>query len=52
MSSPEAVAERARDKEMHKRHLASLFVSSADIAQFIQENVATFNGAAPEDQEF
>ncbi|KIO47904.1 malto-oligosyltrehalose synthase [Nitrosospira sp. NpAV] len=47
-ASPGAIAERARDKEMHKRHLGSLFASSADIAQFIQENVATFNGTAPD----
>jgi (1->4)-alpha-D-glucan 1-alpha-D-glucosylmutase len=42
--SPEAVTERARDKEIHKRHLASLCALGADIAQFIQENVAEFNG--------
>jgi (1->4)-alpha-D-glucan 1-alpha-D-glucosylmutase len=45
-ASPEAVAERARDKEVHKHHLASLYVGSADIAQFVQENVAEFNGTA------
>jgi (1->4)-alpha-D-glucan 1-alpha-D-glucosylmutase len=50
--SAEAVAERARDKEMHKHHLASLFMSSADIAQFIQENVAVFNGAVPDTAKF
>jgi (1->4)-alpha-D-glucan 1-alpha-D-glucosylmutase len=43
----EAVAERARDKEVHKHHLASLYVGSADLAQFVDENVAEFNGAAP-----
>jgi (1->4)-alpha-D-glucan 1-alpha-D-glucosylmutase len=42
--SPEAVTERARDKEIHKRQLASLCAMSADIAQFIQENVAEFSG--------
>ena len=41
---PEAMLERVRDKEVHKHHLSSLFISSADIAQFIQENVAEFNG--------
>lgn len=46
--SPDAVAERARDKEIHKRHLASLLITSADIAQFVQENIAVFNGDAPE----
>jgi (1->4)-alpha-D-glucan 1-alpha-D-glucosylmutase len=39
----EAVAERTRDKEIHKRRLASLSAMSADVAQFIQENVAVFN---------
>ncbi|MBA4142010.1 MAG: malto-oligosyltrehalose synthase [Nitrosospira sp.] len=48
-TSPEGIAERARDKEIHKRHLASLFSTSADIAQFIQENVAAFNSTAPDD---
>jgi (1->4)-alpha-D-glucan 1-alpha-D-glucosylmutase len=43
----EAVAERARDKEVHKQHLASLYVGSADLAQFIDENLAEFNGTAP-----
>ncbi|MBU1223711.1 MAG: malto-oligosyltrehalose synthase [Gammaproteobacteria bacterium] len=42
----ESVAERARDKEVHKHHLASLYVGSADVAQFIQENLAEFNGTA------
>lgn len=45
--APDAVAERARDKEVHKHHLASLYVGSADLAQFIDETVAEFNGAAP-----
>ncbi|MGE5318699.1 MAG: malto-oligosyltrehalose synthase [Hyphomicrobiaceae bacterium] len=44
--SPEAVAERARDKEVHKHHLASLYVGNADIAQFIEEKLAEFNGTA------
>ena len=50
--TPEAVAERARDKEVHKRHLAALYAGSADIAQFVQENVAAFNGAAPGEANF
>jgi len=45
--APQAVAERARDKEVHKHHLASLYVGSADIAQFVDESVAEFNGTAP-----
>ena len=52
MHLPRQSAERARDKEMHKHHLASLFASSADIAQFIQENVATFNGTAADTRNF
>ncbi|MDA8128852.1 MAG: malto-oligosyltrehalose synthase [Betaproteobacteria bacterium] len=47
----DAVAERARDKEVHKRHLAALYGGSADLAQFIDENVAEFNGA-PDDANF
>ena len=46
--SSEGIEERARDKEIHKRHLATLFTRSADIAQFVRENTATFNGETPE----
>jgi len=42
----EAVAERARDKEVHKHQLAALYVANADIAQFIEEALAEFNGMA------
>ncbi|MGK2951565.1 MAG: malto-oligosyltrehalose synthase, partial [Thiobacillus sp.] len=48
-ASPESAAERARDKEVHKHHLASLYVGSADIAQFIQENLDAFNGTTEPD---
>jgi (1->4)-alpha-D-glucan 1-alpha-D-glucosylmutase len=51
-ASPEAVAERGRDKEVHKHRLASLSAGSADIAQYIQENVTAFNGAAPDTASF
>ncbi|HEX7972264.1 MAG TPA: malto-oligosyltrehalose synthase, partial [Thiobacillus sp.] len=46
--APGAVAERARDKEMHKHHLALLYASSADIAQFVDENLAAINGVPPD----
>ncbi|HYQ91893.1 MAG TPA: malto-oligosyltrehalose synthase, partial [Candidatus Competibacteraceae bacterium] len=42
--TPEAIAERARDKEIHKRHLVDLCARSPDIALFITENVQRFNG--------
>ena len=48
---PESVSERARDKEVHKHHLASLCVGSADIAQYLGEMVAEFN-AEPEGNNF
>jgi (1->4)-alpha-D-glucan 1-alpha-D-glucosylmutase len=51
-ASAEAVVERARDKEVYKHHLASLFAASADIAQFIEENVAAFNGMPAEPASF
>lgn len=38
-----ATLERARDKEIHKRQLAALAAKSADIEQFIRENVSAFN---------
>ncbi|MEO8170902.1 MAG: malto-oligosyltrehalose synthase, partial [Oxalobacteraceae bacterium] len=37
-------AERSRDKELHKRHLAVLCAACADVDQFIAQNVAEFNG--------
>lgn len=40
----DAVAERARDREAHKRRLAALYAGSADLAQFVDENLAEFNG--------
>ncbi|MDR3670111.1 MAG: malto-oligosyltrehalose synthase [Holophaga sp.] len=45
--TPEAVAERGRDKEVHKRHLAVLCAANPDLAQFVTENVAECNGAPP-----
>jgi (1->4)-alpha-D-glucan 1-alpha-D-glucosylmutase len=51
-ATAEAVAERARDKEVYKHHLASLFATSADVAQFIEENVAAFNGTQAEPGSF
>ncbi len=50
---PESVDERNRDKEVHKHHLASLYIGSADIAQFIDENVTECNGTtAPGSERF
>lgn len=46
------VKERRRDKETHKRRLAQLVRESADIRQFVEENVATFNGAGTEANRF
>ena len=51
-ASAEAVVERARDKEVYKHHLAALSVASADVAQFIEENVAAFNGTPAEPASF
>ncbi|MBS1188595.1 MAG: bifunctional 4-alpha-glucanotransferase/malto-oligosyltrehalose synthase [Rhodocyclaceae bacterium] len=43
-ASPEAVAERSRDKEVHKRHLSALCADSPAILRHIQTAVAAFNG--------
>lgn len=41
---PEAVAERAREKEVAKRRLAALCEASPAVRVFVDENVAAFNG--------
>ena len=43
-TDPEKLAERSRDKEIHKRHLAALVRRSPDIAWFIEEVVRELNG--------
>jgi len=47
-TEPEKMAERSRDKEILKQHLAAIYGSSADIVQFINDMVAEFNGGAGE----
>lgn len=42
--SPENIAERARDKALHKQHLAELHAANGDIAHYIDEVVRIFNG--------
>ncbi len=43
---PEKRAERRRDKEVHKRHLAGLVARSPDVASFVGEMVKEMNGIA------
>lgn len=43
-TTPARMAERQRDKEGHKRRLAALIGSCADVAHHIGENLAEFNG--------
>jgi (1->4)-alpha-D-glucan 1-alpha-D-glucosylmutase len=43
-SEPDAVSERQRDKEVHKRHLARLCERSPEIAASIEETVRELNG--------
>ena len=52
LSSDEARAERARDKEIHKRHVAGMCQRCTDIAWFIEENVTAFNGVEGEQASF
>lgn len=40
------MAERQRDKEVHKRHLAAMCESCPDIIRHIADNLAEFNGRA------
>jgi len=44
-TDPTCMAERQRDKEVHKRHLAVLSEACADIAHHIADNLAEFNGS-------
>ena len=43
-AQPEKRAERLRDKEIHKRRLAALCNRSAQICEFVQNNVRALNG--------
>ncbi|HEY6100805.1 MAG TPA: malto-oligosyltrehalose synthase, partial [Anaeromyxobacter sp.] len=43
-TSPEAVADRAREKEVAKRRLAALYEASPRVREFVDENVRIFNG--------
>ncbi|MDQ2696878.1 MAG: malto-oligosyltrehalose synthase, partial [Pseudomonadota bacterium] len=45
---PERAAERNRDKEIHKRHLAELCRQSPDLAWFVEETVQEFNATPGE----
>lgn len=46
------VKERRRDKEAHKRRIAQLVREHPEIRQFVEENVATFNGAGADVNRF
>ncbi|HZR70231.1 MAG TPA: malto-oligosyltrehalose synthase [Burkholderiales bacterium] len=43
-TAPGKKAERARDKEVRKRELARLCAASPEVARFVEENVAAFQG--------
>jgi (1->4)-alpha-D-glucan 1-alpha-D-glucosylmutase len=49
---PDKIAERAREKEVAKRRLAALFNDSPRLAQFVDENVALFNGTPGDARSF
>ncbi|MDP3841116.1 MAG: malto-oligosyltrehalose synthase [Oxalobacteraceae bacterium] len=50
--TPEQRAERSRDKEIHKRHLAALCAACGEIALFVQQNVDEFSGDPDNPQSF
>ena len=49
---PELIAERYREKEVVKRRLWSLYQNSSAIGDFIDGNVATFNGTKGDPRSF
>jgi (1->4)-alpha-D-glucan 1-alpha-D-glucosylmutase len=51
-TSPEAVADRAREKEVAKRRLAALCEASAPLAAFVDGNVRVFNGRPGDPRSF
>lgn len=51
-ASPEKREERIRDKEIHKRRLATLYSQSRDIADFIDGNVRQINGTPGDTKSF
>jgi (1->4)-alpha-D-glucan 1-alpha-D-glucosylmutase len=51
-TSAEAVAERAREKEVAKRRLAGLFEQHPRIREFVDENVRVFNGTPGDPRSF
>jgi (1->4)-alpha-D-glucan 1-alpha-D-glucosylmutase len=51
-TSPAAVADRAREKEVAKRRLAALCEASPAVREFVDANVAIFNGRPGEPRSF
>ncbi|HSN42194.1 MAG TPA: malto-oligosyltrehalose synthase [Burkholderiales bacterium] len=51
-TAPEKVAERNRDKEIHKRHLADLCQRSPDVMRLVSENINEFNGISGDPASF
>ncbi len=51
-ASPEAIVDRAREKEVAKRRLAALCEASPTVGGFVDGNVRTFNGRVGEPRSF
>jgi (1->4)-alpha-D-glucan 1-alpha-D-glucosylmutase len=51
-TSPEAIADRAREKEVAKRRLAALCEASLRVREFVDANVRTFNGTVGDVRSF
>jgi (1->4)-alpha-D-glucan 1-alpha-D-glucosylmutase len=51
-TSPEAVADRAREKEVAKRRLAALLEASPRVRAFVDANLREFNGAVGDPRSF
>ena len=51
-TSPNQREERMRDKEIHKRRLATLCARSEEIVQFLEQNVCDLNGTPGDSKSF
>jgi (1->4)-alpha-D-glucan 1-alpha-D-glucosylmutase len=51
-TSPQAIADRAREKEVAKRRLGALCEASVRVREFVDANIRTFNGTAGDPRSF
>ena len=51
-TQPQVLAERQRDKELHKQRLAAVYARSPDVAHFVKENLRDIGGTSGDPASF